>query len=262
MNLFVPVLMAVAALLLDPRRDAEGHERASIDPLVLLRIFFLLLVEALLFSVLGGALLTRYLLPMYPLVLLLAVTPCTAACLTGTGWRCSPPRLHRRALRRSALRLRAGRQSGLRPRDPHASGRRSRELKKARSRRDGTHGLAHERRADKARARLREAAVGGLRHRQLYRRRNCARRRRAGEIFGGVGLFHQVRSAAALPKSERRGARASDTSACTTICRRKRSRGSLGGTLVWKRDDDGMWIALIRFNRQIEARLEKTALSF
>ena len=30
----------------------------------------------------------------------------------------------------------------------------------------------------------------------------------------------------------------------------------LGGTLVWKRDDDGMWIALIRFNRQVEARVE------
>jgi len=34
----------------------------------------LLLVNALLFSVLGGALLTRYLLPMYPLVLLVAVS--------------------------------------------------------------------------------------------------------------------------------------------------------------------------------------------
>ena len=30
----------------------------------------------------------------------------------------------------------------------------------------------------------------------------------------------------------------------------------LGGTMIWKRDDDGMWIALIRFNRQIEARNE------
>jgi len=30
----------------------------------------------------------------------------------------------------------------------------------------------------------------------------------------------------------------------------------LGGTLEWRRDDQGMWIALIRFNRQIEARLE------
>ena len=40
---------------------------------MLWRIFILLLVNAMLFSVLGGALLTRYLLPMYPLVLLLAV---------------------------------------------------------------------------------------------------------------------------------------------------------------------------------------------
>src|SRR5580700_8299322 len=70
MNLFVPVLMAFAALLLAPRPDAEGHDRPALGPLVLLRIFFVLLFNALLFSVLGGALLTRYLLPMYPLVLL------------------------------------------------------------------------------------------------------------------------------------------------------------------------------------------------
>ena len=74
MNLFVPVLMTVAALLLDPRPDAEGNERAAIGAPALRRIFLLLLVNALLFSVLGGALLTRYLLPMYPLVLLMAVT--------------------------------------------------------------------------------------------------------------------------------------------------------------------------------------------
>ena len=73
MNMFVPVLMACAAMLLAPRPDREGHERASLGGLVLLRIFFLLLMNALLFSVLGGALLTRYLLPMYPLVLLVAV---------------------------------------------------------------------------------------------------------------------------------------------------------------------------------------------
>jgi hypothetical protein len=74
MNMFVPVLMTFAALLLNPRRDANGNERASIAAPVLQRIFILLLVNALLFSVLGGALLTRYLLPMYPLVLLVAVT--------------------------------------------------------------------------------------------------------------------------------------------------------------------------------------------
>jgi 4-amino-4-deoxy-L-arabinose transferase-like glycosyltransferase len=74
MNMFVPVMMALAALLLAPRVDAEGNERATIGAEALRRIFALLLVNAVLFSVLGGALLTRYLLPMYALVLLLAVT--------------------------------------------------------------------------------------------------------------------------------------------------------------------------------------------
>jgi hypothetical protein len=31
----------------------------------------------------------------------------------------------------------------------------------------------------------------------------------------------------------------------------------LGGTLVWKAADHGMWIALIRFNRQVEARVDR-----
>jgi 4-amino-4-deoxy-L-arabinose transferase-like glycosyltransferase len=74
MNLFVPVLMALAALLLKPRLNAEGQARARIGGPALWCIVFLLVVNAVLFSVLGGALLTRYLLPMYPLVLLLAVT--------------------------------------------------------------------------------------------------------------------------------------------------------------------------------------------
>jgi 4-amino-4-deoxy-L-arabinose transferase-like glycosyltransferase len=73
MNLFVPVLMTFAALLLKPQMDRDGHERNGLSRPVLRRILLLLLVNALLFSVLGGALLTRYLLPMYPLVLLVAV---------------------------------------------------------------------------------------------------------------------------------------------------------------------------------------------
>jgi hypothetical protein len=74
MNLFVPVLMAVAAMMLDPRKDERGHERPAISRKTLLRILALLLANAVLFSVLGGALLTRYLLPMYPLVLLVCVS--------------------------------------------------------------------------------------------------------------------------------------------------------------------------------------------
>ena len=74
MNMFVPVALALAALLLAPRKDAEGQERPGIAPAVVRRILILLLVNAVLFSVLGGALLCRYLLPMYPLVLVLAVS--------------------------------------------------------------------------------------------------------------------------------------------------------------------------------------------
>jgi hypothetical protein len=73
MNLFVPVGLAIAALLLAPRTDANGQLRPGLAPPALRRIFLLLLVNTILFSVLGGALLTRYLLPLYPLVLLMTV---------------------------------------------------------------------------------------------------------------------------------------------------------------------------------------------
>jgi hypothetical protein len=36
----------------------------------------------------------------------------------------------------------------------------------------------------------------------------------------------------------------------------------LGGALVWKKEDQGQWIALIRFNRQFEARMEARHESF
>jgi hypothetical protein len=111
MNLFVPVGIALASLLLDPRPDRvqvseirdqdstessdeadtlgapsirlssgewvgndEPHPRPAIAPAAMRRILCLLLANALLFSVLGGALLLRYLLPMFPLVLLIAVS--------------------------------------------------------------------------------------------------------------------------------------------------------------------------------------------
>jgi hypothetical protein len=74
MNLFVPSLLTLAAMMLKPRLDGAGQERAGIRRATLWRIFFVLLANAVLFSVLGGALLTRYLLPMYPLVLVVAVS--------------------------------------------------------------------------------------------------------------------------------------------------------------------------------------------
>jgi len=74
MNMFVPTLLTLAALMLSPRLDRDGGERPKISRTTLWRILFILLANTLLFSALGGALLTRYLLPMYPLVLLVSVS--------------------------------------------------------------------------------------------------------------------------------------------------------------------------------------------
>jgi hypothetical protein len=97
MNLFVPVAAALACLLLpavkdDPtsangwqmwgtRRD-RGTQSAGDSSQLRARIGFeqqaviyvTIAANVLFFSVLGGALLTRYLLPLYPLVLLLCVS--------------------------------------------------------------------------------------------------------------------------------------------------------------------------------------------
>jgi hypothetical protein len=74
MNMFVPVLLTLAALMLLPRMERDGRPRSGISLPVRRLILILLLVNAVLFSVLGGALLCRYLLPMYPLVLVMAVS--------------------------------------------------------------------------------------------------------------------------------------------------------------------------------------------
>ena len=69
-NIWLPIVLAVACLLL-PRRP-----RSEVQPLTSsARLTCVLLIVAnwIAFSVLGGALLTRYLLPIYPLILLLCV---------------------------------------------------------------------------------------------------------------------------------------------------------------------------------------------
>jgi len=66
MNMFVPVTCAVAVLLMPAIRTRLP--RAAIHAIAVV-----LVANWIAFSVLGGALLTRYLLPMYPLVLLVCV---------------------------------------------------------------------------------------------------------------------------------------------------------------------------------------------
>ena len=261
MNLFVPVLIALAALLLAPRLDAEGHNRVALDRLVLLRFFLLLLVNAIFFSVLGGALLTRYLLPMYPLVLLVAVT---------TFYR-RVPYWHGLALLSAAAFFAAlfiNPPYGFAPED---------NLAYAHVVRMHQAGIAQLTRLDSgavvltawpATDELTKPELGYVKEpwdvfaiddfsaAQIARAAGEPQEYSAALVFstkydppspllyfGGealderyFGLHHDL--------------------APEAIARQ------LGGTMVWKREDDGMWIAVIRFNRAVEARLEKTAHSF
>lgn len=68
MNMWVPFATTLAIF---PMARWDGDSESTRIPADLL---ILLLANALAFSVLGGALLTRYLLPMYPLVLILCIT--------------------------------------------------------------------------------------------------------------------------------------------------------------------------------------------
>src|SRR5882757_2000131 len=69
MNLFVPFVGAIAALFIRVPSSAPP----AIPKPQLKAIAVVLLANWIAFSILGGALLTRYLLPMYPLILLLCV---------------------------------------------------------------------------------------------------------------------------------------------------------------------------------------------
>jgi 4-amino-4-deoxy-L-arabinose transferase-like glycosyltransferase len=74
MNMFVPVLCMLGAMLLLPLRDRDGTLRPRISPANQAILYVVIAANILFFSVLGGALLTRYLLPLYPLILLLCVS--------------------------------------------------------------------------------------------------------------------------------------------------------------------------------------------
>jgi hypothetical protein len=73
MNLFVPVLLMFACMLLPPLKEEDGTTRPRIAPEDQALFYVVILANLIFFSILGGALLTRYLLPLYPLVILLCV---------------------------------------------------------------------------------------------------------------------------------------------------------------------------------------------
>ena len=70
MNMYVPVICAAATLFIPTNaKSPRGLARPTLEAIAVI-----LIANWIAFSVLGGALLTRYLLPMYPLVILLCVT--------------------------------------------------------------------------------------------------------------------------------------------------------------------------------------------
>jgi hypothetical protein len=274
MNLFVPVLIALAALLLELRGDrdqgpgvrgqgsADGVDaacqaRPGIAPDALRRILLLLLVNALLFSFLGGALLTRYLLPMYPLVLLVAAS---------TFYRRVPYWQGLAAICAAAFVL------GIFINPPY--------------------GFAPEDNLDYARViRLHLAGIAQLQERypgatvlSAWPVTDELTRPELGYMkqpfaVAPIEDFSAVQIARAAQEPEKFSAalvfstKADPSSAHFTLGQASKAMDEryfglhhdlkpeeialeLHGTLVWKQEDHGQWIALIRFNRQFEARAE------
>jgi hypothetical protein len=256
MNLFVPVLMAIAALLLEPRPGVEGGERAAIALPVLHRIYILLLVNALLFSVLGGALLTRYLLPMFPLVLLVAVS---------TFYRRVPywQGLAVFSAMAFVMGLFVNPPYGFAPEDnlayAHVVRLHQAGIAQLNKRYPGATVLSAWPMSDE----LTRPELGYLKKPySVYRLEDftaaeIARAASEPEKYSAALVFSTKYDPPPLLASFGLGSEAMDERFFglhhdlppETIA------GELGGELVWKKEDQGQWVALIRFNRQFEARL-------
>jgi hypothetical protein len=123
MNLFVPVLMTIAALLLEPRMDAEGHERGGDQQNFLCSADFLLLLVNACCSACWAARCSRAI--CCPCIRWCCWWRCprfTAGFLIGRGCGVFGGGVCAGAVHQSAVWLCAGRQSGLCARDPAAPG--------------------------------------------------------------------------------------------------------------------------------------------
>jgi hypothetical protein len=257
MNLFVPVMMTAAALMLKPRLDADGHDRAQISVPALRRIFILLLVNATLFSVLGGALLTRYLLPMYPLVLLLAVT---------TFYRRVPfwPGLALFSAAAFVVGLFINPPYGFAPEDNlayshvvrlHLAG-----IAQLNKRYPGSTVLTAWPMSDE----LTRPELGYLKQAEdVYRLEDftqgqIARAASEPEKYSTALVFSTKYDPPTplLSLGPRSDALDKQYFGMHHDLPPESIAAQLGGTLVWKKEDQGQWVGLIRFNRQFEARLD------
>lgn len=69
LNMYVATLCTAVVLIMNPLRTREGNERRGIPKHAAITIAIIAVANWIAFSILGGALLTRYLLPVFPLLL-------------------------------------------------------------------------------------------------------------------------------------------------------------------------------------------------
>ena len=277
MNLFLPVGMALAALVLDPLPESVEISRApslrfisgarvgnqntllrpDLVPASLRRIAFLLLANAVFFSVLGGALLTRYLLPMYPLVLLVAVTTlyrrvsywhglvAVSAVAFVAGLFVNPPYRFAPEDNLSYARVIRLHQAGIAQLEKRYPG--STVL--------SAWPLSDELMRPELGYLQQPFAVDRL---EDFTAGQIARAAQEPEKYSAALVFSTKYDPPSLPLSlgpkgeavdERYFGLHHDLSPEAIAI-------ELHGDLVWKQEDHGQWIALIRFNRQFDARLE------
>jgi 4-amino-4-deoxy-L-arabinose transferase-like glycosyltransferase len=74
MNMLALTAATIAAMWLKPVQESEEKTRQRIAIPVQLQFAFIIVAYILIFSLLGGALLTRYLLPAYPLVIMIGMS--------------------------------------------------------------------------------------------------------------------------------------------------------------------------------------------
>jgi hypothetical protein len=261
MNLFVPVGIAVAALLLDPRSDSDGQLRPAIAPAAMRRILFVLLANALLFSVLGGALLTRYLLPMIPLVLLVAVS---------TLYR-RAPYWHGLALFSAAafvLGLFINPPYRFAPEDNLAYARVIRFHQAGIDQLEKLYPGSTVLSAWPVTDELTRPELGYLQHPfavdriEDFTAGQIARAAQEPEKYSAALVFSTKYDPPSLPLSLGPRSEAVDERyfGLHHDLQPEAIALQLHGSMVWKQEDHGQWIALIRFNRQFEARLERGML--
>lgn len=263
MNLFVPVLCTVAAMMLPPLLERDGTPRTRVAIPLQAAIGVVLLANLVFFSFVGGALLTRYLLPLYPLVLLECVSTwrrrvrqwwlliILSAVAFLAGLFINPP--YRFAPEdnlsyRDMIVLQQQAIAQIAKQWPQASvltaWPASDELRKPE--------LGY------VKTPIRTVEIDNF---SLPEMQKAAA---AGETYDTALLFSTKYDPPHLSNWMRLGSAATDARyfGFHQDVSARQAALLLHGTVVWERERNGLWAAVLRFNRTVDAQLTKPALPF